>query len=217
MLHIAIDAHCHVQSGAFFSCLVAIVMATVLLTLAKIELERGRQLFRFVKPIGKEDTANTTVGVDLYNKCLNVVRSVRTTREIGQVELNLVPIRVQTHGHGTNEGLHTRRRLVVGRTETTADPSIIEDLYFECKVLTKVLNDHDQERELNTKRLLRVCRARDVTCRYICPHQLEDGRRNIRITDTLNVAVADMAAPRAQGLDLHDTVTQEQHTSDQYQ
>ena len=49
-----------------------------------------------------------------HKKCylpegLDVVGTVGTTSEIGQVELNLVPALVQSHGHGTDEGLHTGR------------------------------------------------------------------------------------------------------------
>jgi hypothetical protein len=46
-------------------------------------------------------------------KCLNVVGTVGTTSEIGQVELDLVPALVETHGHRADEGLHTGGRLIV--------------------------------------------------------------------------------------------------------
>jgi hypothetical protein len=51
--------------------------------------------------------------------------------------------------------------LVVGRSETAANIFIVQDLNLESKVLLKVLDDHDQERQLDAERLLGVGGARD--------------------------------------------------------
>jgi hypothetical protein len=72
--------------------------------------------------------------VDLHAQGLYVVGTVGTSREVGQVELDLVPALIQTHGHGTDEGFHTGRRLVVGGAETTSNVLIIQYLYFESEV-----------------------------------------------------------------------------------
>ncbi len=47
--------------------------------------------------------------MDLNAQGLNVVGTVGATSEIGQVELNLIPALVKSHGHGADEGLHTGR------------------------------------------------------------------------------------------------------------
>ena len=42
-------------------------------------------------------------------KCFNIVGSIGTSSEIGEVELNLIPALVETHGHRTYEWLYTGR------------------------------------------------------------------------------------------------------------
>ena len=100
---------------------------------------------------------------DMFNlpKGLNVVGTVGTAGEIGQVELNLIPSFVESHGHGANEGLYAGSALVVGGTEATADVLVVKDLHFEGEVLLQVLDDHDQEGELDGKGLLGVNGAGD--------------------------------------------------------
>ncbi len=66
---------------------------------------------------------------------LDVVGTVGTSREVGQVELDLVPALVKTHGHGTDEGLHTGCRLVVRCAETASNVLIIQYLHLESEVL----------------------------------------------------------------------------------
>ena len=101
--------------------------------------------------------------IESYNlpKGLNVVGTVSTTGEIGQVELNLIPAFVKSHGHGANERLYAGGALVVGGTEATADVLVVKDLHFEGEVLLQVLDDHDQEGELDGKGLLGVNGAGD--------------------------------------------------------
>ena len=73
--------------------------------------------------------------MNLNTECLNIVGTVCTTSEVGQVELDLVPAFVQAHGHGTDEGLHTGGRLVVRSAESASNVLIIENLHFESEVL----------------------------------------------------------------------------------
>merc|ERR1719487_2637656 len=77
------------------------------------ELEFWRQLLLRVEAVGEIDATQPAVRVDLNTQCLDVVRAVRTAREIRQVELDLIPALVKTHWHGADEWLHPRRRLVV--------------------------------------------------------------------------------------------------------
>jgi hypothetical protein len=69
---------------------------------------------------------------------LNVVGTVGTAGEIRQVELNLVPALVETHGHGADEGLHAGGALVVRGAETATHVFVIEDLDLESEVLLQL-------------------------------------------------------------------------------
>ena len=69
---------------------------------------------------------------------LNVVGTVGTTSEIGQVELNLVPAFIQTHGHGADERLDTGSTLVVGSSESTSNVLVIENLHLEGEVFLQL-------------------------------------------------------------------------------
>ena len=65
---------------------------------------------------------------DLHSQRLDVVGAVRASREVGQVELDLVPAVVQPHRHRADERLHTRRALVVTRPESPSYVLVIENL-----------------------------------------------------------------------------------------
>ena len=55
----------------------------------------------------KNGSANARPGYYHLPEGLNVVGSVSTSGEIGQVELNLIPALVKSHGHSADEGLYT--------------------------------------------------------------------------------------------------------------
>jgi len=76
--------------------------------------------------------------VDLNAKSLDVVRSVGSASEIGEVKLDLVPAFVESHGHGADEGLHSRRALVVRCTESATDTLVIKYLDLEREVLLQL-------------------------------------------------------------------------------
>jgi hypothetical protein len=69
---------------------------------------------------------------------LNVVGTVSSAGEIGQVELDLVPALIKSHGHGADERLDTGGGLVVGGSESTAHALVIEHLHFEGEVLLQL-------------------------------------------------------------------------------
>merc|ERR1719335_1217362 len=92
------------------------------------QLELWGQLLLTVEAIREVDPPDAAVGVELDAQSLDVVRSVRAAREVGEVELDLIPALVQAHGHGADEGLHARRALVVGRAEAPADLLVVQDL-----------------------------------------------------------------------------------------
>ena len=78
--------------------------------------------------------------MDLDTKGLDVVRAVRATREVGQIELDLVPPVVQPHRHRADERLHTGFPLVVGRPEPPPNTLVVKYLDFEGEVLLQL--DH---------------------------------------------------------------------------
>ena len=51
--------------------------------------------------------------------------------------------------------------LIVGCSETTTNVFIVQNLNLESEILLKVLDDHDQERQLDAERLLGISRACD--------------------------------------------------------
>lgn len=55
------------------------------------QLELRRELLLRVEAVGEVDPPDAAVGVDLHPQGLDVVRAVRSTREVAQVELDLVP------------------------------------------------------------------------------------------------------------------------------
>ena len=100
----------------------------------QVELELWWEFFFRVQSIGEVYSSNSTVGVDLYSQGLNIVGTISSSCEIRQVELNLIPSFIQSHGHGTDEWLDSGRRLVVGGSESSSDVLVIEDSDFESEV-----------------------------------------------------------------------------------
>jgi hypothetical protein len=68
-------------------------------------------------------------------ECFNIVSTVGTSGEVRQVELDLIPALITSHGHGANEWLNASCRLVVGRAEAAPDILVVQDLYLEGEVL----------------------------------------------------------------------------------
>ena len=66
--------------------------------------------------------------------------------------------------------------------------------------LAYVLNDHDQEGELDGEGLLGVNGAGDVVGADVGAHDFENGRLNIGIGDTLDVAIAHIFVPNLERL-----------------
>jgi hypothetical protein len=71
----------------------------------------------------------------------NVVGTVSTSGEIGQVELNLIPSFIESHGHGADEGLDTCCALVVRGSESPAHVLVIENLDFEGEVFLQLFTE----------------------------------------------------------------------------
>ena len=71
------------------------------------ELELGRELVLGVETVREIDSSDSAVGMYLNSQCLDVVSTVCTAGKIGQVELDLVPAFIETHGHRADEGLYS--------------------------------------------------------------------------------------------------------------
>jgi len=138
------------------------------------ELELGRQLVLGVESVGEVDSPDSAVGVDLHSQGLDVVGSVGSSGEVGQVELDLVPSLVQSHGHRADEWLDSGGRLVVGGSESPPDALVVEHLDLEGEVLLQVLDDHDQEGQLDGQGLLGVEGGVDVVGGHVSSHDLKD-------------------------------------------
>ena len=137
------------------------------------ELELWGELILGVESIREVDSSDSAVGVDLNSKGLYVVGTVGSSGEIRQVELNLIPALIKSHGHCADEWLHSGSGLVVGGSESTSNALVIKDLHLESEVFLQVLNDHDQERKLDGKGLLWVKWGVDVVGGYVGSHDLE--------------------------------------------
>ncbi len=130
----------------------------------------------------------------------DVVGAVGASGEVGQVELDLIPAVVESHGHGANEGLDSRGALVVAGAEATPHVLVVQDLHLEREVLLQVLDDHDEKGQLDAERLLRVGRTRDVRGAHVRADDLEHQRLNVVVGDALDVAVAHLLVPDLQRL-----------------
>ena len=69
---------------------------------------------------------------------LDVVGTVGSSGEIGQVKLNLIPALVESHGHGADEWLDTGGGLVVGGSESATHVLVVQHLHFEGEVLLQL-------------------------------------------------------------------------------
>lgn len=92
------------------------------------QFELGRQFVFGVESIGKVHPPYPAVGMDLNTERFHVVGPVGTAGEIGQVELDLIPSFVQSHGHGADEWLHPRSRLVIASPKAPPHVFIVQDL-----------------------------------------------------------------------------------------
>ena len=164
------------------------------------ELEFGRKLVLGVETIGEVNSSDSAVRMNLNSQRLDVVCAVSASSEVRQVELNLVPSLVQSHGHCADEGLHSCRRLVIRCAESPADVLVVEDLDLEGEVFLEVLDDHDEERQLDAEGLVGISRAGDVVRGDIGSHDFEDTRLDVGVSDTLDVAIADALVPNLKGL-----------------
>lgn len=73
--------------------------------------------------------------MDCHSKGLYVVAPIGSPREVREVELNLIPALIQSHGHSADEWLDPGGGLVVAGPESPPDILIVQDLHLESKIL----------------------------------------------------------------------------------
>ena len=98
------------------------------------KFELWRKLIFGIESVGEVDSSDSAVGVDLNAQSLDIVGTVGTTSEIGQVELNLIPSFIESHGHSTDERLNTSSTLIVRSSESSSHVLVIKYLNFESEV-----------------------------------------------------------------------------------
>ena len=78
-----------------------------------------------VKSIWEIDSSDSAVSMNLYSQGFNIVGTISSSGEIGQVELNLVPSLIKSHGHCADERLYSGCWLVVWCSESTSNVLVI--------------------------------------------------------------------------------------------
>jgi len=161
----------------------------------EIKFEFRRKLVFGVKTIGKVDAANPTVSVDLNSERLDVVGAVCSPREVGKIELDLIPAVVESHRHRANERLHPRRRLIIARPEPTSYVFVVQHLHFKGEIFLQIFDDHDEERQFDPERLFRIRRTRDVGRADVGSNNLKDEGLDVVVCDTFYMTVAHLFVP----------------------
>ena len=113
------------QHVAFVEFLLLLLLLFLLSLNRNEELELGWDLIFGVKLIRKVNPSDTAVGMDLNPQGFHIVRTIGSPCEIREVELDLIPTLVQTHGHGAYEGLHSSLTLVCGSTKTSSNILVV--------------------------------------------------------------------------------------------
>jgi len=91
----------------------------------------------------------------------------------------------------------SQAHLVVGGAEAPAHVLVVQNLHLEAEVLLQVLYYHNQERQLDAERLLRVRWAGHVRGAHVRGHYLKHAAGYVVVGDALDVAVADCGAHAA--------------------
>ncbi len=86
---------------------------------------------------------------------------------------------------------HKDTNLVVGCSESPVNILVVKNCHLECEILLHVLDNHNKERQLDAKCLLRVRRARYKGRADIATSNFEHGRLDLAVCDTFNMSVAD--------------------------
>lgn len=79
--------------------------------------------------------------------------------------------------------------LIIWYTESAANVFIIKHLHFKREVFLHVLDDHHQNRQLDTKRQPRISWATDVVATHIWAHNLQNTGLKILIRNSSDMSI----------------------------
>ena len=102
------------------------------------KLEFRWQLVLSVKSVREVNSSDSAVGVDLHPQSLDVVGSVGSPGEVREIELDLIPAFIKSHGHRADEGLHSGGALVVGGAEPPSDVLVVQNLDLKGEVFLQL-------------------------------------------------------------------------------
>lgn len=88
-------------------------------------------------PIGEINSPDPAVSVDLHPRGLDVIRAVGPTREVTQIELNLIPSAGEPDGHRRAERADARCALEIAHAKPPVHILIVQNLFS-----TKCSSDH---------------------------------------------------------------------------
>ena len=71
----------------------------------------------------------------LNSEGFDIVCSVGAAREVGQIELNLIPAIIESHRHGADEWFHSRCTLIVASTESPSYILVVQHLCTYLKLM----------------------------------------------------------------------------------
>ena len=126
------------------------------------KFEFWRKLVFGIESVGEINSSDSAVSMNLNSESLYVVGTIGSSGEITEIELNLVPALIKSHWHSTDKWLDSGCGLIVRCSESTSNALVIKDLYLEGEVFLEVLDNHDQERKLDSQCLLWVKRSIDI-------------------------------------------------------
>jgi hypothetical protein len=171
---------------------------THILLLGWVQLEVVGQLLLRVQPVRKVDPAEAAVGVHLHAQRLLVVGAVGAARELGQVELDLVPAVIQPHRHRADERLHPGGGQVVAGAEAAPHVLVVQHQHLEREELLHVLDDHHEEGQTHAQRVSRLGRARDVASVDVASADVQHQRLDVLVHHALHLAAALRLGPNLQ-------------------
>lgn len=175
-----------------------LVTLTHVLPLEWVHSEVVGQFLLRVQPVRKVDPAEAAVGVHLHAQRLLVVGAVGSTRELGQVELQLVPAVVQLNRHRADERLHPGGGLVVAGAEATPHVLVVQHQHLEREELLQVLDDEHDEGQTNAQRVPRIGRTGDVARVDVASADVQHQRLQVLVHHALHLAEALRLGPNLQ-------------------
>jgi len=104
------------------------------------------EFFFRIKSVREVNSSKSAIGMNGYSERFYVICTVYTSCKIRQIELNLIPSFIQSHGHCTDERLDARCTLIIGSPEPSPDVLVVENLNFKGEILLQVFDDHYQKR-----------------------------------------------------------------------